>query len=76
MLNLGLYLLRAVGAYKIYTEFAPWKFVRNHHAFYLTLYIDVYILLTSLLDSVIFVHCDLFRVYTIIGDSSPLLNPV
>ena len=76
MLDLGLYLLCIIGAYKIYTEFYPWQFVQNHDEFYLTLYIDLCILLTSLLDGVIFIHYYLFRVYTIIGDASPLPNPV
>ena len=29
MLNLGLYFLRIIGAYKIYTEFVPFQFVQN-----------------------------------------------
>ena len=30
MLDLGIYFLRVVGTYKSYTEFVPWKFVRNY----------------------------------------------
>ena len=37
MLNLGLYLPRVVGAYKIYTEFVPWKCFQNYHYFFLNL---------------------------------------
>ena len=47
MLNLGLSFLRIVGDYKIYTEFVPWHPPQNHHLIYLTLYIDLYLLLTS-----------------------------
>ena len=76
VLNVGLYLPRVVGAYNIYTDVFPWKFIQNYHLFYLTLYIDIYLWFTSLLCGVMFLHHDLYRVYTIIGDLSPLSNPV
>ena len=44
--------------------------------FYLNLYIDLCLLLTSLSDGVIFLHYDSCQVYTIIDDTSPLSNPV
>ena len=31
MLNLGLYFLRVVETYKIYTDFFPWEFLQNYH---------------------------------------------
>ena len=74
--NLGLSFIRVVGAYKIYTQFVPWKIPQNYHSFCLTLYIDSCLLFTKLLDSIIFICCDLCRVYKIIGVASPLLNPV
>ena len=76
ILNLGLSYLRVVGDFKIYTEFVTWQFSRNYHVFYLTLYIYLCILLTSLSDGVIFLHYELYQVHTIIGDSSPLSNPI
>ena len=76
MLKLGLYILRVVGAYKIYIEFVPWKFVQNYHSFYFTLYIDLCILSTYKLYGVTFIHYDSFRFYTIIGDAPPLSNPI
>ena len=71
MLILGLYLLYVLGAYKIFTEFVPWKIFQYYHLFCFTLYIDIdlCILLTSLLVGVIFLNYDSLRVYTIIGDS-------
>ena len=39
---------------------------------YLTLYIDLCILLTSLLDGVMIPNYDSFRVFTMIGDASPI----
>ena len=30
-LNLGLYILRVVGDYKIYTGFVPWQIIPNFH---------------------------------------------
>ena len=75
MLNLGLYFLRVVGHFKIYTELVTWKFSQNYHVFDLTLYIYLCILLTSLSDCVMFLHYDSFRVHSIIGDSSPFSKP-
>ena len=69
MLDLGLYFLRVVGDYEMYTQFVPWNSVQNYHWFYLTLYIDLCLLLTSLSDGAIFLHYDSCRVYTIIGDA-------
>ena len=69
MLNLGLSFIRVVGAYKIHTEFFPLENLQNYHWFYLTLYINLCILLTSWLDGVIFIHDNSYRVFTIIGDA-------
>ena len=41
MLNVGLYFLRLVGSYKIYTEFVLGVLSENYHLFYLTLNIDL-----------------------------------
>ena len=59
----GLYDLHRVASLLIF---------RNHHWFYLTLYIEICIFLTSLFYGVIFLHYESFWVYKIIGDSSPL----
>ena len=76
MLNLGLYLQRILRAYKIYTEFFPWETFWNDDLFYLTLYIDLYLLLNSLSDVVMILHYGLLQVYKIIGDASSLSNTV
>ena len=76
MLNLGLYFLRVVWYFKIYTEFVTWNFPQNYHVFYLTLYIYLCLLLTSLLYGVIFLHYYSWRFYKIIGDASPLSNTI
>ena len=76
MISLGLSFLCVVGDYKIYTEFVPRDFFQNPYWFYYTLYIDLFLLVTSLLEGVIFLHYDSCQVYTIIGDASPLSNPV
>ena len=74
MVILGLSFLHVVETYKIYTKFVSWQFFQNDLLFYLTLYIDLYHLLTSLSDGVLFIHYDSCRVYTIISDAPPLLN--
>ena len=76
MLNLGLPFLRAVGAYNIYTDFFLGIFSKIAIYLILTLYIDLCLLLASLLEIVMFLHHDSCQIYTIIGDSSPLSNPV
>ena len=76
MLNLGLSLLRFLEAYKIYTEFFPWQFVQNDHEYDLNLYIYLCLSLISLPDDVIFLKYESCRVYTSIGDTSLLLNPI
>ena len=76
MLNSCLSLLCIGGPYKIYIEFILWKFVQNYHLFYLTLCIDLYLLLNYLWDGIIFIQYESFWVYTIIGEESPISNPV
>ena len=71
VLNLGLHFLRFIRAYNIYTEFDLWKFFHIHYWFYLTLYIELGLSLTSLSHGVIFVHYDSCQFYTSIGDASP-----
>ena len=55
-----------------------WSYMESalYHVFYLTLYIYLCLLLTYLSEGVIFLHYELFQVHTIIGDSSPPLNPI
>ena len=74
MLNLGLFTLLVLGAYKIYTEFVTWQCIQSFHLFYLTVYIDLSILLNALSYSVMFIHHETYRVYTIIVDVSHLPN--
>ena len=77
MLNLGWSFLSVVGAYKIYTESVTWNPpLPNHHLFYLTLYIDLSVLLTSLSDSAIFIYYESYQVCTVIVHASPCLDTV
>ena len=54
MFNLEVSFLGVVGAYKIFTDCFPWIILWNYNLVYLTLYIDLCLLLTSLSDGIIF----------------------
>ena len=72
MLNLGLFFLRVVGTYKIYTEF----FLRNLYEITINLF-DLVHLTLSFIDLLIGqLHHDSYRLHTIIGDASPLLYTI
>ena len=76
MLHLGLYFPRFLGAYNVYTEFFLGIFPKLPFVLFGLVHIELCLLLTSLSGGIIFLHYDSFQVYTIIGDTSPILNPV
>ena len=77
MLNLGLSFLHVVGTNKIYTEFVTWIFLTKLPLFlFLTLYINLCLVLTNLSDYVIFIYYVSYWVYTIIDDASTLSNTI
>ena len=65
MLNLCLSFILVVGAYNIYTYFFLGNLSTIINSFILTLFIDLCLFMTSLLDEVIFLYYDSFWVYTI-----------